>query len=847
MLRLFIGYDERERVAFHVLAHSIQRRSSVPISITPLNRATLAAVFDGKDMREAGLRGPKRAPVLLTMPNHTSTGVDTIDDGTDVWSLVTTPDKGTAIASTAEAPMADPTSTGVAYNRITLAADDADLVSGASGDVAYENVAFTMASTHTAIRFFLRIDGANKVLPAGTLALVLSTEAATSSGHPGGGTTKELIINEDIQFGDWRKIEVDYDGTAFTGAAIVLRIKKQLAPSLWNSSNDVVLRLGPVYAIDGAAGPFTGKVQARFTYYDPKRLRESDPSPPSYVLDTGSHGDGIGIQLDLSGFRGFWDALGSGLTDGVGANRLASNANPEYPDAPNVRIYLSLEEWGRDDDTGDAVWRLVGPREGIAAPTNLFDEDQTLSALVDIDAGSSANTTANRRIVAPEDSNTLIDGTETLHPWNAAHPACEFAILDGDRIALAGQQDFTTGLVNLTAGNDIVTLDPDGTGAVWGPWCVGRRFRVKGSGDADTDAKVYFVLDWIDNTHMRIGRDLNVFAGQSPYTQVYAEGYGGPTVTGASYVILGWHSRIWWSSKTAFNRSGVEYGAVLNFADAEMPNDQINGLGRVSDTLVVFGRRKVVRSRQNPVTDETDLPVYPRFETIEGAPGCDAPRSITAISPTRILYLGGGNKIIESNGASFQEHPLSQAIQGMVTKSLEGQARVNNLGASWATVLSNKGLWYVFLVGNGVVFPEGAVSGSRTGDPTAPTNPGGDPAEPAEYFTLQFGIVDNKSGTGVTYGGNIAVNGIAVTVDAYNDRPESLEVYYKILGSISVPTGTVVTLLDALTTTDGNRDDGGWWIGEQGSISYVIGADDPDDVEVTMDANKKLWAKFGSS
>jgi len=35
-IRIFIGYDPREAVAFHVLSHSIQRRASVPVSITPL-------------------------------------------------------------------------------------------------------------------------------------------------------------------------------------------------------------------------------------------------------------------------------------------------------------------------------------------------------------------------------------------------------------------------------------------------------------------------------------------------------------------------------------------------------------------------------------------------------------------------------------------------------------------------------------------------------------------------------------------------------------------------------------------------------------------------------------------
>jgi hypothetical protein len=40
-LRVFIGYDEREAIAFQVLAHSIVRRSSVPVAITPLVRSQL--------------------------------------------------------------------------------------------------------------------------------------------------------------------------------------------------------------------------------------------------------------------------------------------------------------------------------------------------------------------------------------------------------------------------------------------------------------------------------------------------------------------------------------------------------------------------------------------------------------------------------------------------------------------------------------------------------------------------------------------------------------------------------------------------------------------------------------
>lgn len=45
MLRIFIGYDPRESVAFHVLSHSLLRRSSVPLSVAPLVRSQLKSVY----------------------------------------------------------------------------------------------------------------------------------------------------------------------------------------------------------------------------------------------------------------------------------------------------------------------------------------------------------------------------------------------------------------------------------------------------------------------------------------------------------------------------------------------------------------------------------------------------------------------------------------------------------------------------------------------------------------------------------------------------------------------------------------------------------------------------------
>lgn len=47
MLRIFLGYDERQAVAYNVARYSIERRSSVPVAITPLKLDTLPCKREG--------------------------------------------------------------------------------------------------------------------------------------------------------------------------------------------------------------------------------------------------------------------------------------------------------------------------------------------------------------------------------------------------------------------------------------------------------------------------------------------------------------------------------------------------------------------------------------------------------------------------------------------------------------------------------------------------------------------------------------------------------------------------------------------------------------------------------
>ena len=53
-LKIFIGYDPKEAVAFHVLSHSLLERSSRPISIMPINLRNLKSLYSRQhDQRQS--------------------------------------------------------------------------------------------------------------------------------------------------------------------------------------------------------------------------------------------------------------------------------------------------------------------------------------------------------------------------------------------------------------------------------------------------------------------------------------------------------------------------------------------------------------------------------------------------------------------------------------------------------------------------------------------------------------------------------------------------------------------------------------------------------------------------
>jgi len=48
MIHVFIGYDNKTKVAYHVLSESISKHSSEPVTITPIRLENLKHIFTRK-------------------------------------------------------------------------------------------------------------------------------------------------------------------------------------------------------------------------------------------------------------------------------------------------------------------------------------------------------------------------------------------------------------------------------------------------------------------------------------------------------------------------------------------------------------------------------------------------------------------------------------------------------------------------------------------------------------------------------------------------------------------------------------------------------------------------------
>lgn len=103
MIRIFIGYDKVESVAWHVLAHSIISRSGVPIAITPIGNETIAS-FWARDRGEHDSTDFSNArwaiPALCDYQGHAIFMDCDMVVATDIWDLWSQQDDTKALVCT---------------------------------------------------------------------------------------------------------------------------------------------------------------------------------------------------------------------------------------------------------------------------------------------------------------------------------------------------------------------------------------------------------------------------------------------------------------------------------------------------------------------------------------------------------------------------------------------------------------------------------------------------------------------------------------------------------------------------------------------------------------------------
>ena len=208
-----------------------------------------------------------------------------------------------------------------------------------------------------------------------------------------------------------------------------------------------------------------------FTWWDPKRLLESGPSPMSQWVSLGT---GQRFFVDLAGWHG-------------GIVQYAWNTPP--PGIGTIRLYCHRRGWGKDLKTGGPRFHRLHEGDVPAQKDATAIEGLGVQRLVEVGADFE------------EDMLQLQPSPPYL---NRVPPSCALAIPDENRIVLADQPPYSVGraaIDNMSHELRIVeawtkdsdssrgyyalgsapgagyTFDPENTPR-WGKWLEGRRIRI---------------------------------------------------------------------------------------------------------------------------------------------------------------------------------------------------------------------------------------------------------------------------------------------------------------------------------------------------------------------------------
>jgi hypothetical protein len=527
-------------------------------------------------------------------------------------------------------------------------------------DLGVEASRVPQAVNHTRIRAWIRYEDSTVrpglVLAPNTLALGFSGSEALQLN----GDIKKVPIARPIQAGIWELVDLpwqfgSFDMTSY-GLVLLQRDKN------WQAAWSPVFDLGAIQVVNGEYGPFVQKTKACISWRDDPTDTETDSSPFSAEVDFLDRPHGMMI-LPL-GYRGFGDTKANALAaDPVGINLPPSGFT-------KFRAYVSEEAWGKnlDDKLAGETMRRAVDRGVYPGPTATPDQyksvafkigDKNSPFLGDVDTYSITNSEiprANGPVVSPQEDSAkaikeLFNGPR-LHNFKGRPPSVEFASTDHEIIAYGAEKDFSIGTITVGQNSDIGTYVPSGISKLY-PWMEGRQFLIN-SGDKHyeestagandgrfaTKQRRFEILQVIDNTHFRFGRD---FDGQ---TQLPKENYYGASGT-FTWKVFGEKKAVRTSANTSLLGARADYAPVSNKFNIPFENDELRGLGHVGGTLVALGRKTAYHADQNrdQLDDVGTLARFSPFEEIKGSPGTDSPRTVISRQMRQMLCFTTDRRI----------------------------------------------------------------------------------------------------------------------------------------------------------------------------------------------------------
>ena len=669
-------------------------------------------VFDGSLCRSWGIRAPKLKPIVTpAIPGDTTTSVEPCTSG---WAS----SQGGNVTVTH--PSSSPVSPdGSAYLKLAMT----DSITKAA--LAYKNITVTIPATAKSITVWVYLDENNRILPKEKMQLAVSTTAAL------GGTPIAIDFPIDIPPKQWTKVTFPWEQSAPVNVASIGFILAHKLPGNVFRGPTCDLLFDQIEYIAPANGfAVGGDYQFCFTWWDSKRLRESNPSPFSEVIALQS---GQGVTINASGHYAAIPSTGmvnlnpqlqsvsfsdwEWVTAGGARWYLRSTNAARYPRLfyPPVSVWFNTTAftsgtigslgageyaYGDNDSLGyDTLYiRMADDSDPNAAATHSikvinpgvdaikvymtkqqWGQDERGQAIwrcmSDLYIGNaltvqtSADNYAITVAFSDDVSEEEIYAGRGLNFYNAKPTAAKYAVQDGERIAFCGQDDYLVGTV--TVASDLQLVSPDNAVAdeddpIFGYWMEDRQIRF------GTETELYAIIQAFSSTvlgnvdRLRIGKDFRLSV--NGYTTVYQ----GTPASGKTYRIIGESNTVWFTAKTNLPKSGIgpwtEGMGVANYIQLEMPGDQITGCGHIGDDLVIFGTKYVYLLVQDKTAyDDEGQPAYIQPRQMNGWPGSISHRGIVAVPGGVICYISPTNSIIAGSYEGFQEVGCSTNIFGWLT------------------------------------------------------------------------------------------------------------------------------------------------------------------------------------